>query len=125
MRTVKVRHLYGVGETSAPWENHPLDEFIFLHPFLGFALACLKVMPPLTVLNDAFCKSVSDSGMSGGIEWRPFEIDCDEYSELVEVLYTDPKRDIVLDEELDRIKTFKEWNKKAMIKYNPRYRDKN
>ena len=44
MRTVKVRHLYGVGETSAPWENHSLDEFIFMHPFLGFALACFKVM---------------------------------------------------------------------------------
>jgi len=124
MRTVKVRHLYGVGETSAPWENHPLDEFIFMHPFLSFALACFKVMPPLTVLNDAFRKSESDAGMSGGVEWKSFEIDAEEYSELVEVLYTDPKRGIVLDEELNKIETFKEWNKKAMSKYNPRKREK-
>ncbi len=124
MRTVKVRHLYGVGETSAPWENHSLDEFIFMHPFLGFALACFKVMPPLAVLNDAFCESKSDAGMSGGVEWKPFEIDAEEYLELVEVLYTDPKRGIVLDEELNKIENFKEWNRKALSKYNPRKREK-
>lgn len=124
MRTVKVRHLYGIGETSAPWEHHPLDEFIFMHPFLGFVLACLKVMPPLAVLNDAFSKSESNAGMSGGLEWKSFEIDTDEYSELLEVLYTDPKRGITFDEELNKIETFKEWNKKAMSKYNPRKREK-
>lgn len=120
MRTVKVRHLYGAGETSAPWENHPLDKFIFMHPLLGFALACFKVMPPLAVLNDAFRQSESDTGMSGGVGWSSFEIDAEEYSELVEILCTDPGRGIVLDEELNDIGTFKEWSKRAMSKYNPR-----
>ena len=122
MRTVKVRHMYGVGNSSAPWENHPLDEFIFMHPSLVFALACYKVMPPLAVLNDAFGKSESNAGMGGAIEWRPFAIDAEEYSELVEILYTDPELGIVLDEQLDQIDDFKEWANKALSKYNPRKR---
>jgi hypothetical protein len=124
MRTVKVRHIYGVGETSAPWENHSLEEFIFMNPSLGFALACFKVVPPLDVLNDVFRQSECNMGMSGAIEWKSFEIDSEEYIELVEVLYTDPQRDMVLDEELNKIQSFKEWNKKAMSKYNPRKRQK-
>lgn len=124
MRTVKVRHLYGAGESSAPWENHSLDEFMFMHPSIGFALACFKIMPPLAVLNDVFRASKLDAGMSGGVEWRLFEIDTQEYEELVEALCTDPKRNIGLDEELEKLTSFREWKKSAMAKYNPRTRGK-
>ncbi len=121
-RTVKVRHLYGVGENSASWESRNLDEFVFMHSRLGFALDCFKVMPTLSVLNDVFNQPESDGGMGGGVEWKPFAIDVQEYSELVEVLWTDPKRAIVIDEELNKINSFAEWSSKALSKYNPRKR---
>ena len=101
-----------------------MDEFIFMHPIIGFALACIKVIPPMSALNDAFNGAKADAGMSGGIEWKPFEIDTQEYAELVEILYTDPEKNIVLDEELNNIETFKDWNSKALSRYNPRKRKK-
>lgn len=95
-----------------------------MHPFLGFALACIKVMQPMSALNDAFSGATADAGMSGGIEWKPFEIDTREYAELLEILYTDPEKNIVLDEEFNNIETFNDWNSKVLSKYNPRKRKK-
>ena len=120
MRIVKVRHIYGVGENAAPWENRNLKEFVFLAPDLKFSLVVFKVIPSFSALNDFFKLSKSEAGMSGGIEWKSFEIDKDEYNELVEELCTDPLREISIDEELNKIGIYDEWRKKAMRKYNPR-----
>mgnify|MGYP000615508051 FL=1 len=124
MRTVKFRRLYGIGGNSSPWEDHGLEMFVLRAPELSFMLVVVKVMPPLAVLNDFFKRSESDGGMGNAVEWKPFEIQHDEYTELVEFLYTDPKRNIKLDDELDGICKFDEWRKKAVHKYNPRNRRK-
>lgn len=113
MRTVKVRTLYGIGEHSAPWENHSLEKFIFMDPQLGMALLGFKIMPPLAVLNDAFSRASSDAGMGGGIEWRPFTIDEQEYQELVEFLFTDPDREIHFDKQFDHLESFDAWLKQV------------
>ena len=114
MRTVKVRMLYGVGKHSAPWENHSLEKFIFMDPQLGMALVGLKIMPPLAVLNDAFSRASSDAGMGGGIEWRPFTIDEQEYQELVEFLFTNPDREIHFDKQFDHLESFDVWLKQIL-----------
>lgn len=113
MRTVKVRMLYGVGEHSAPWENHSLEKFIFMDPLLGMALVGLKNMPPLAILNDAFSRASSDAGMGGGIEWRPFTIDEQEYQELVEFLFTNPDREIHFDKQFEHLESFDAWLKQV------------
>lgn len=113
MRTVKVRMLYGVGEHSAPWEKHSLEKFIFMDPQLGMALLGFKIMPPLDVLNDAFSRASSDAGMGGGIEWRPFTIDEQEYQELVEFLFTNPDREIHFDKQFDHLESFEAWLKQV------------
>jgi len=116
MRTVKVRQLYGIDETSAPWENHSLDEFVFMAPALGSALTIYKFMPSLVTINNFFSQSESDAGMGGGVEWKPFELDQAEYDELLECLCSDPERNIEIDEALNCFTNFEQWQMKAMYK---------
>lgn len=89
---------------------------MLMHPRIGLALATIKVFPPLAVLNNVFSESKADAGMSGGVEWKPFRIDAQEYQELVEVMCTDPRAELALDEELDHIDSFEVWSKKVMFK---------
>lgn len=116
MRTVKVRQLYGIGETSAPWENHTLEEFVFMAPALGAALTICKFMPSFETINNFFMQSDSDAGMGGGVEWKAFTIDKAEYDELVEFLCSDPERNIEIDESLNCFTNFDQWRMKAMNK---------
>ena len=116
MRTIKYRRTYGVGKNSAPWENITLEQFVLLIPSLGQVMCCSKVMPPFVVLNEIFNNGESNQGMGGSIEWKSFEINKEEYYQLVEYLCTDPK----LDKELDSANTFREWRSLVMKKYNAR-----
>jgi hypothetical protein len=58
------------------------------------------------------CRGVYDAGMSGGCIWRPFEIDENEYNELVEELITLPHREIVVDTRLSECIDFDDWHRK-------------
>jgi len=119
MRTIKYKHIYGVGENAAPWENESLEKFVFLVPHLAMALRLYKLMPPYAVLNDLFSMSRDDAGMSGGVEWNQFSIEQSEYDELVEELCTDPKLNIQLDSEASSCKDFAQWQKEALRKCKP------
>ena len=95
MKTVKYRNMYGVGETSDPWENTTLEIFVKLVPALLYDILTGKVMPSMKGLNDIFKMSESNAGMSGHIIWKAFEIDENEYKDLVEILCTDPNLNLV------------------------------
>jgi hypothetical protein len=99
MKTVKYRNMYGVGETSDPWENTSLEEFVKLVPALTYDILAGKVMPSLKKLNDIFKTNESNTGMSGHIMWKPFEIDENEYKDLVEILCTDPNLKLVAEDD--------------------------
>lgn len=120
MRTVKFRHIFGIGENSAPWENARLDDFVLMSPALGFSVHIYKVLPSLKVLNDFFSNGEANEGMSGAIEWKSFDIDTLEYEELVESICTNPKLDIKVDKKLNDIDSFSKWRRKALSVYNPR-----
>lgn len=45
-----------------------------------------EVIPPIFVINDVLKKGVVDAGMSGGCRWKPFQLDEEEYGDLVSKL---------------------------------------
>lgn len=112
--TVKYRNMYGVGATSDPWENAPLEEFVRIAPHLGYIIIVNNILPPIAVLNDFFKKGDDNAGMGGSIIWKPFKIDKNEYNDLVEILCTDPNLDISQDETHNEITQFKLWVKKII-----------
>jgi len=114
--------MYGVGENSSPWENCILSEFADFCPDLGLAVYVIKVIPSLAVLNNIFASGESNAGMGGAIIWKPFEIDTNEYNLLVEYFCSNPEHNIKTDNILTEVKTFKEWQKKALHEYTPRKR---
>jgi hypothetical protein len=48
-------------------------------------------VPSFEALNEMFAKGIRDAGMSGGCEWKPFQITHDEYREIAEDLRTRPR----------------------------------
>ncbi|NJK65071.1 MAG: hypothetical protein HC921_22275 [Synechococcaceae cyanobacterium SM2_3_1] len=58
-----------------------------------------------------------DSGMSGGCQWSPFNIDFDEYEELVLELVS-LNNNLVTDEMLDG-RNYQEWFLQALEKHYP------
>lgn len=118
MKTVKYRNIYGIGESSDPWENAHLDEFLKIAPDLFYIIFVGKVLPPIAILNDLFSKNESNAGMSGHIIWKPFQIDENEYQDLVEILCTDPELNIVQDQTNNDMTSFKLWRKKASSSYS-------
>jgi hypothetical protein len=45
-----------------------------------------EVIPPIYVINDILKKSTVDAGMSGGCRWKPFQLNAEEYADLVSEL---------------------------------------
>ena len=45
-----------------------------------------RIIPPLLVVNEVLRTGLVDAGMSGGCEWKPFQIEKNEYEELVKAL---------------------------------------
>ena len=116
MRTIKYRPRYGTGVNSAAWQDVPLDQFI-----LNVAALCHVegfVIPPLRLLNETLLEAKSEHG--GGYEWKPFTIEEDEYQELVEVLCTDPRLNVVTDSEFDDAKNAWKWRMALVKKYGGR-----
>ena len=67
------------------------------------------------------CPSVR--GMSGACEWKPFEVNSDEYAELVLELTTNPNYQIIEDEDLNEKSNYKKWHGALLSKYSKRVRD--
>lgn len=55
-----------------------------------------QLIPPLAVVNDVLRQGQADAGMSGAVQWQPFQIDAQEHRQLVErliqegMLYEEP-----------------------------------
>ena len=113
MRTIKYRIRYGAGENSSPWKNEPLEKFILevvtARHVEGF------VIPPLHFINEILMSGETSIGM--GFQWKPFKLDSDEYQELGEILFTDPKLNVTIDNEFDNAKTLRKWRMEVGKKY--------
>jgi hypothetical protein len=85
MRKIKYEQLPCVGEGTIPVEGDTV-QFVLDLPYLF----TFDHIPPIEVLNDIFKSGLEDAGMSGGCQWKPFEISHDEYNELVQALQNIP-----------------------------------
>jgi len=108
MRTLRYKTHGAVGGET--WQHGSLTEFVFALPHLSHSLRTLKIVPPLHILNELFETGVSEAGMSGGCRWRPFRISQDEYSELVDDLYTLPGAGVSIDGLLSKCANLDEWH---------------
>jgi hypothetical protein len=113
-----------MGAGEGPWEFAALDKFILSIPAFGYTLGISGVMPPVHVINEILSRGEDDAGMSGGAKWKPFTIEQDEYTELVENLITNPKYEIVEDQELWVKQNYKKWSGALLSKYAKQIRNK-
>ena len=119
MMDVRFKQHGAVG--PAEWTYASLADFLFALPFF-LPRDFEQPVPPLTVLNEIFTSGKLDAGMSGGCEWKSFEISQDEYDELAQELLTRPQCRFVIDDELATAKSVREWRGKVLSKYAKRQR---
>ena len=117
MRDVKFRIYPGTGGGTPSWEHAPLDEFLLTAPLFIYELKAFGVIPPLHVLNEKLSVGKYDAGMGGACDWKPFEINSDEYNELVLELTTNPEYKIIEDEELKDKSNFGKWHGALLSKH--------
>lgn len=115
MRDVRFKRHGAIG--PAQWTHATLPEFLFALPSLLRPDGSQQPIPPLAVLNELFKSGRMDAGMSGGSEWKPFEISELEYEELIEWLATNPKYNFVQDADLADITSLRAWQGKSLSKY--------
>ena len=103
-----------------PWTHARLSEFLLSLPNLFLLHGGEQPIPPCAVLNEVFTSGKWDAGMSGGCEWKPFEISDDEYDELVQALALTPNYRFITDAALAEIKSLRQWRSKRLSKYSGR-----
>jgi hypothetical protein len=123
MRDVKFRVFPGMGDARPSWEHASLGEFLLATPVFVYELKAFGVIPPIHVLNEILTTGKYNAGMGGACEWRSFEINADEYAELVLELTTNPNHEIIEDEELKEKKDFRKWHGAMLSKYSKHVRD--
>jgi hypothetical protein len=84
MRTITFRPVPGVGGGTCDPVTGSIADFVRRMPYLlaGGAHPRPWWVPPRAVLNNLFRVGSFDAGMSGGLQWEPFEIDESEYQQL-------------------------------------------
>lgn len=105
MRTLQYYQLAPFGPEKFPKEADLL-QFLLDIPYLfvfGF-------IPPFEVLNDVFRSGLADAGMSGGCEWQPFEVDVEEYDELVQALAAVPESNYRVVKAPEWVRSRTDWN---------------
>lgn len=80
-RTVSFTLMAPVG-TGRPRKSGSVLSLLFSIPYFFVS----EVIPPLEVVNEVLKKGVVEAGMSGGCRWKSFQLDTQEYSELVSEL---------------------------------------
>ncbi len=113
MRTIKYRICYGVGKNSAPWINEPLEKFVL--EVVAARHANGFVLQPFHFLNEILAKGETEIGM--GFQWKPFELDENEYQELIDILCTDPSLNVSVENEFINAKNLHDWRMKVGRKY--------
>jgi hypothetical protein len=86
MRVVSYKKLAGMGPGKERKQGTVADLLLDI-PYFVFA----DVLPSFEALNALLAKGIEDAGMSGGVEWKPFQITPDEYREAIEELRTNPR----------------------------------
>ena len=86
MRTVSYKTLNGIGPRKRRKQGTVADLLLDIPHFGG-----LEELPSFEALNAMFAKGIEDGGMSGGCEWKPFQITPEDYAEIVEALLTSPR----------------------------------
>ena len=84
MKTVSYVVLGGVGGEFP--ETGTVADLLQAIPYLLIA----QIVPPLHVVNDVLAKGSRNSGMSGGCEWKPFQLSQAEWEELSRHLQSEP-----------------------------------
>lgn len=107
MREVKYTLLSPIGNVEEH-KHGSMKELLFDLPYL-FSKHKRNAVIPLHILNDLLRKGVKDSGMSGGLRWKPFEMKQMEYDELVIELLTEPSYSFFIIETPKSIKTYEKW----------------
>ncbi|HHH49429.1 MAG TPA: hypothetical protein ENK52_00440 [Saprospiraceae bacterium] len=70
------------------YRKSKMSIFVYDIPYFG---AC-GIFPPFHIINEIFQTGGSQGGMSPGATWQPFQIEQDEYDELVQTIKTlDPE----------------------------------
>lgn len=90
-----------------------LIELVEQIPNLMLIILAGSIFPPPVVCNDLFGKGVMDCGMSGGAEWRPFQINKDEYEGLKNALSAKHNVDFRSIDKLEGLVIFEKWTKAA------------
>jgi hypothetical protein len=123
MRDVRYKDLPAVGG-SGHWTHASLPDFLFAMPYLFVLGISEQPIPPLIVLNEIFRSGKWDAGMSGGCEWKPFEISGQEYDELVQALANRPEYQFVTAGDLAEVTSLRQWQGKLLSKYGRRARER-
>ena len=123
MREVKFKTYPGTGAGTASWEYAPLAQFLLDSPLFSYELRAFGVIPPLHILNERLSSGNHDAGMGGACDWKPFELDLDEYQSLLSELLTNPEFNITEDEELKEKPNYKKWRGALLSKYAKKIRD--
>jgi hypothetical protein len=77
LERLKYNLLPPVGPGSFSAEGSVAD-LLFDIPYFFLA----KIIPPIDVVNELLQKGIVDAGMSGGLKWKPFELDAPSYAKL-------------------------------------------
>jgi hypothetical protein len=104
MRTLEFEVSPGVGPGTFK-RSGSLRDLVLSIPYLRMC----GLTPPLNVLNEVFRSGLVDSGMSGGCQWRPFEIAQNEYEELLESL-ADPGSTVKTVDVPNWVQTRSDWS---------------
>ena len=123
MREVKFKTFPGTGAGTPSWEYVPLAQFLLDSPLFSYELRAFGVMPPLHILNEKLSEGNHDAGMGSACEWKPFEVDLNEYQSLLGELLTNPEFDIAEDDELKEKPNYKKWRGALLSKYAKKIRD--
>jgi hypothetical protein len=70
----------GIGPWTTPRVGSTAD-LVWALPYV-----VMTEIPPQHILNDLLVRGQDDAGMSGGCIWKPFEVDPEQFDELVEEL---------------------------------------
>lgn len=101
-------------ENPENWLDCPIEDFIEYLPALMLIICTGSVFPPLSVLNDLFSVGKMDSGMSGGLLWKPFTIAGNERLRLMKILSRKNKIQFIENEDLGSCVTYIEWSQKFL-----------
>ena len=113
MKTIIYYLLPGTGSRVTKKEGTAKDLLLDMPYLLGMYPPLRKegigVIPPLKIINEIFSIGINDAGMSGGCKWEPFQIDENDFEELVAQLLSDDPKYFRWIEPAEWVKTYDDW----------------